>query len=96
MARPNRGVRKSIVNQRTGRVTSSVLLNSRPFIWSAGVVLFGLPALIAAAGAIQHRWHLYAALPWVLLGWVLALPWVVRTVKRRRHQDRGENQGAKP
>ena len=67
---------------------------SRTPLWSARFVLFGLPVFLAAAGVVAHRWHIYAALPWVALSWLLALPWVVR-VARRQSGRAGQRKGSR-
>lgn len=79
-----------------------MLSESRRLIWCARIVLFGLPGLVAVAGAVAHRWHIYAALPWVALSWLIALPWLARAVRRQRDRaqheraDRGDKEGTNP
>ena len=72
-----------------------MLAESRSLQWSARIVLFGLPVFLAAAGVIAHRWHVYAALPWVALSWLLALPWLVRMARRQRERA-GQRKGRRP
>lgn len=59
---------------------------NRFLVWSARIVLFALPVVVVFAGAAAHWWHLYAALPWLALGLLLTLPWLIRAIRNRRSQ----------